>query len=102
MKNNLFRPLKKFRNHHRPADREAELIPLERILRGAGAGERIVLGIEPVVANELEHCAVKLIAAGLGGDVDLCGAAAELGRIHARLDLKLLERVDRGEYHIRY
>ena len=56
--------------------------------------KRVVLGVELVVAEELEQRSVIVVGARLGGDVDLCRLAAELGRIDAGLNLELLQRVD--------
>src|SRR5262249_41053988 len=52
--------------------------------------------VEPLVAVELEHAAVQLIAAGLDGRIDDGGAAPELSAERGALNLELLNRVDAG------
>ena len=58
------------------------------------ADEVIGAGVEFIVAKEFEKRCVIGIGAGLGGDVDLSGFAAELRGIDAGLDLEFLNCVD--------
>ena len=69
----------------------AELIEAQRIL----GGRENRLGIERVIAKELVHGAVELVAAGLGHHVDGRRAvAAELGGEIVRRDPEFLNQVD--------
>src|SRR5882762_6670509 len=44
---------------------------------------------------------MKAVATGLGGDINLAGGAAELGREDAGLHLELLNGVDGGQENIK-
>ena len=79
----------------------AELVLREVGLRAAvGPVVEPVVGVELVVAQELEDAAVELVRAGLDLQVhDAAERAAELGRVGARLQLELVERVDAREDH---
>ena len=91
-------------NHQRSADGGAELMPIERRLRILGQAavglrhlaDEEIAGVERVVAQVFEDGAVQQVAAGLGGDRDHAGAAAELRREDAREHLELAHLLDRG------
>ena len=70
----------------------AELLPLQ--LLGL-AGEEVAR-VEGVVADEVEHGAVELVGAGLGGGVERAAGLRELGGVGALLHLEFLQGVDRG------
>ena len=53
-----------------------------------------VAGIEDVIAVELEDVAMEIVRAGLRGDGDHAGAAAELGGEDAGEGLELAHRFD--------
>ena len=81
-------------NHHRTAERSAELVALELLL----VHREEVLRIETVVAEELERTPVKHVAARLRGHVERRAGAVELGRIRILLNAELLKRVNGGLY----
>ena len=68
-------------NHHRTAERAAELIALELLFVH---GEK-VLRVERVVAHELEHASVERVAARLGRHVERGAGAVEFGRVRVLL-----------------
>ena len=79
----------------RPPEHGAILILAER-WNGLVLRIEIVPRIEHLVAEELEHAALKRVGACAGRDVDQGGGlAAELRRILRLLDLELLNGVDR-------
>ena len=83
--------------HDRPAERAAELVPLEPVIAAQPAvldplEER--LGVELVMAGELEQAAMERVGARLGDRVDRgAGGHAVAGIAHAGLDSELLQRV---------
>ena len=80
---------------NRPADGAAELILLERRLGLPGAVGEEIVGVEPVVAQELVAHAVNRVAAGFGHDIDLsAGIASLLGGVEVGLNLELLDGLD--------
>ena len=82
----------------RAAERAAELVLLEVRLGAAGAVVEEVVGVERVVAVELEAAAVRDVGARLDLQVhDAAERAAELGRVGRGLQLELVERVDARE-----
>ncbi len=88
------------RQVQRPADGAAELVLAEGRLRhfgavGAGPLREVVVGVEDVVADEVEDRAAELVRARLGRHRDDAGAAAELGREDAVQHLELAHRLDR-------
>jgi hypothetical protein len=83
----------------RAAQRAAELVLPQRWHRRVLRIEEVV-GVEGVVAVELEQAASKRVGARPGRDVDQRRRlAAEFRGIHRLLDLELLDRVDRGIDH---
>ena len=69
---------------HRAAEGAAELVLLEVRLGAAGAVVEEVVGVEGVVAEELEGAAVELVGARLDLQVDdAAERAAELRRVGA-------------------
>src|SRR5205085_8779818 len=89
---------------HWPANRKAEIVITERRAlglavrlaaegrRGRGVGEKVV-GVEPLVANELEGRAVESIRAAARDDVDLAAAAAaRFGRVEAAQHFEFANR----------
>jgi hypothetical protein len=79
----------------RAAQRAAELVLPQRWHRRVLRIEEVV-GVEGVVAVELEQAASKRVGARPGRDVDQRRRlAAELRRVHRLLYLELLDRVDR-------
>ena len=79
---------------------EAELVALEGRLRLLGSVEE-VLGVELLVAEELEGGAVEVVGPGLEVDVDdAAHGAAVLGGVGVGLDLELLDGVDGGLDHL--
>ncbi len=84
----------------RPADRESELVLLQRVrVRFAIARAiEVVEGIarvEDVIAEEFVHRAVYEVGSRFDADVDHgSGAASELGGVVARLNLELLDRIE--------
>src|SRR5262249_46068796 len=94
------RPEELLRQPDRAAEREAVLIPFERLLRRvlcAHAGEVVGARIQRVIAQKLEERAVIVARAGFGRDVDLRRSAPELRREDARLHLELLHGVSRRQ-----
>ena len=87
----LVSPVEHSGNHHRTAERPAELIARELFL----VHREEVLRVERVVARELEEAAVKRVAAGLGRHVERGAGAMEFRRIRVLLHAEFLERVDR-------
>ena len=75
----------------RAADRVAELVARERGL----VGVEIVLGVEPVVAVELEHRAVERVGARLRRGIDDAARVVAVLRTEAvRQDLELANGLD--------
>src|SRR5262249_4756688 len=77
----------------------AELVALERRLRCAFSEiyiVEIVPGIQRAVTQEIIDGPVKLVCSALGYGVDLRGATSEFRGVRIRLDLELLDFVDRG------
>ena len=83
------------RNDDRAADGHAELVLPEHGLALVGRGKDVA-GIEDVIAVELEDVAMEIVRAGLRGDGDHAGAAAELGGEDAGEGLELAHRFDGG------
>ena len=83
----------------RAAQRRAVLVALERRDRPIVAIE-VVLGVERRMARELEHRAMELVGARLGGGVDLRDGPAVLGVEQAGEDVELLQRVHRRQQHV--
>ena len=78
----------------RAADRAAELVLREVALRPSRAVVEPVVGVEGIVAQELEDAAVELVRPRLDLEADdAAQRLAELGRVGARLELELLESV---------
>ncbi len=67
---------------------------------GLSFGSKIVLRVHLGVAHELEHGSMEGVRARFGARVDLRDRTAELGAEDARLDLELLERIDRRQQHV--
>ncbi len=87
-------------NDQRTADGAAELVPIERRLRQLAAVRvpplrEVVVRVEDVVPDEIEHRPVPFVAARLGGHRDDARAPAEFGREHTVQDLELAHRLDR-------
>ena len=81
----------------RSANASAELVVSQLRLRASGDGiffREEVPGVQHVVPEELVSGAVDFVCAGLDGDVDLSGAAAELGAVVLVHEPKFLDRVD--------
>ena len=82
----------------RAAQSATELVLLEVRFGAAGAVVEKVIGVERVVAVELESAAAHPVGAGLDLQVDdAAERPAELGRIGRSLELELIERVDARE-----
>src|SRR6202040_104714 len=92
--------VEQFRNQNRSRQSEPELVALEGIFGRVHGSERVGARIESGVAQELEQSAMKAVASGLGGDINLAGGAAKLGREDAGLHLELLNGVDGGQEDI--
>jgi hypothetical protein len=90
-------PVEQSRNPDRTAQSKPVLVPAKRRARRARFGERIGLRIQIGVPEEFEDRAVEPIAPRLGRDVNLAHLAAEFRRIHAALNLELLQSVDGGQ-----
>src|SRR5262249_49837557 len=85
--------------NHPPAEREAVLIAMEGGLIGRSLAP--LPGVELVIAQEFEDCAVVIVGTGFRGDIDLPGIASELGRVDPALYFEFLERVHRRPEHER-
>ena len=82
--------------HQRSADRGAELVAFPLRLRRSERVREEVVGVETVVAEELVDAAANGVGARLDRRVDDgARAAAELGGVGVRLNLELLQRLDR-------
>src|SRR4029453_407229 len=76
------------RHNERSAGDEPELVPSQRINRGAEG----VPGVESLVAQELEERGVKLVRAPLRHHIDhRAGIAAKLSLVVGRLDTELAQ-----------
>ena len=83
---------------HRAADGAAELVLLELGLGASGAVVEEVVGVERVVAVELEAAATQAVGPGLDLQVhDAAERPAEFGRVGRRLQLELVERIHARE-----
>jgi hypothetical protein len=81
------------------ADAAAELVLLQRGLRGGRTGEEIAR-LKLVVPIELPGRTVQLVGASLRDHVhDRAGVAAEFGAVRMRLDLEFLNGVRRRAHH---
>ena len=84
----------------RPADRESELVLLQRVRVRFAIARAIevvegVARVEDVIAEEFVHRAVYDVGSRFDADVDHgSGAASELGGVVARLNLELLDGID--------
>ncbi len=91
-------------DHHRAADRGAELMPVERrhrilherAVRGLDLADEEVARVERIIAQELVPRAMKLIGARLRRHGDDAGPAPELGGEDSRQHLELAHLLDRG------
>src|SRR5205085_6927238 len=80
------------------AEGAAKLVLLEVRLLATGAVVEKVVGVECVVAVELEAAAAQRVRAGLDLQVDdTAERAAEFRRVGGGLQLELVERVDARE-----
>ena len=83
--------------HHGPADRPAELMPLQPVVAPQSAVLRaleVANRVEPMIARELEDVAVELVGARLGDGIHRRAARQARSRVtHARFGPELLQRV---------
>ncbi len=80
----------------RSANRAAEVVALQLVLRLVRSLEEVVLRVQRVAAAEVEAAAAELVRAAAGDDVDLRAAGlAELRAVAVAQDLELLDRLDR-------
>ena len=79
------------------ADRSSELVLLKRRPRNSISIQEKVIGVEDVVSEKFEQCAMKLIAPGLGNHIDVAARAASVGGIvQTGLHLELLDGIRVG------
>ncbi len=87
--------------HERPAEHAAEDVLVERPLAHAGPVVVPGVGVQRLVAEELEQRPVELVGALLHRRVDHgAGGLAELRGIRPRLHLELLQRVHRRRHDL--
>ena len=84
----------------RTADRSAEFVSAEWLLRSSSPVVEERVGIQLVIPQELVGAAVKLIAAGFGlHDGDRARSRSILGRVVAGHHAHFLDRIDGGNHH---
>ncbi len=80
----------------RSADRPAEVVPLQLVLRLVGLFQEVVLRVQRVAAARVEGRAREAVRAGGRDDVDLrAPGAAELGTVVVAEDLEFGDRLER-------
>ena len=86
----LVLPVHYVRNDHRPAQGNAELVPLEHLLGHSVAIIEIAIGIKGLIAQEIINTPVDVVGAGLGDDAhDATGVAPVFRRVVAGQNAKL-------------
>jgi hypothetical protein len=81
----------------RTAQRGAEVVPLQLILRLLRLFQKVIRRVELVAAARVEHVAAELVGTAARDDVDLRAAGlAELRPVAVAQDLELFDRFERG------